>query len=110
MGNFVSEYVINTKFVWIVIFAIIFLVIIFRLKQQLKDKPEKQVRRRRMPYAANGLLDEAKMAGTEARAVLGKAIKKNGGMTHEDLHVIEHELNTVILKIIEVQQIQINEK
>jgi hypothetical protein len=49
------------------------------------------------------------MAGTEASTRLGKAIK-NGNVTSDDLHVIEHELNTVMLKILEVQQIQVNEK
>jgi hypothetical protein len=69
----------------------------------------KAPRRKRMPYAANGLLDEAKMAGTEARTRLGNAIK-NGSVSSDDLHVIEHELNTIMLKILEVQQIQIKEK
>lgn len=103
MVEYGNEFEVNPKLAWVMVIAL-------RLKQQMKSVPEKQVRRRRMPYAANGLLDEAKMAGTEARNVLGKAIKKNGGMTHEDMHVIEHELNTVMLKIIEVQQIQVNEK
>jgi hypothetical protein len=76
-----------------------------RTEREHKSAP----RRKRFPYAANGLLDEAKMASMEARNVMGKAIKK-GGATNEDLLVIEHELNTVTLKILEVQQIQINQK
>lgn len=84
---------------------------IFMIAGEFKrtEKKQKTVRRKRMPYAANGLLDEAKMACTEARNRLGKSIK-NGNVTNEDLHVIEHEINTVNLKILEVQQIQVNEK
>jgi len=77
--------------------------------KRTEKKHRSSPRRKRMPYVANGLLDEAKMAITEARNRLGKGIK-NGGVTSEDLHVIEHELNTVNLKILEVQHIQVNEK
>lgn len=61
-------------------------------------------RRKRLPYAANGLLDEAKMAGEEARRVLGRAIKGEGAK--EDLIIVERELNTMMLRIIEIKGIQ----
>jgi hypothetical protein len=65
----------------------------------------KSPRRKRMPYAANGLLDEAKMASEQARKLIGKT-----DVTKDDLRLIEHELSTITLKIMEVKQIQITEK
>ena len=68
-------------------------------------KKVKAPRRRRMPYAANGLLDEAKMSSENARKLIGKT-----EVTKDDLRLIEHELSTITLKIMEVKQIQIAER
>ena len=73
------------------------------------EKKQKSVRRKRYPYTANGILEEAKMAIASARRTYGKAIKA-GKVTPDDLLLIEHELNTINLKILEIQQIQISEK
>jgi hypothetical protein len=94
------------------LFAVLFsLDGIFMIKGEFHrtEKKHKSVRRKRMPYAANGLLDETMMAVTEARGRIGKGIKSNG-LTSDDLHVIEHELNTIGLKVLEMKQIQLSEK
>jgi hypothetical protein len=65
------------------------------------EKKIKSPRRRRMPYAANGLLDEAKMSSEEARRLMNKP-----QITQDDLRLIDHEIATTILKIMEVKQIQ----
>lgn len=92
-------------------FALFTLDGIFMITGEFKrtEKRQKSVRRRRMPYVANSLLDETMMAITEARTYMGKSIK-GGKVSLEDLLIIEHEINTAGLKIMEVKQIQINEK
>lgn len=69
------------------------------------EKKIRSPRRKRLPYAANGILDEARMASEEARRLIGKS-----QVTTDDLRMIEHELSTITLKIMEVKQIQIQEK
>lgn len=67
----------------------------------------KTQRRKRLPYAANGILDEAKMATTEAHKLLGKAISAdNDNERMKLLAAVGHEISTSILKITEVKQIQ----
>lgn len=65
------------------------------------EKKLKTPRRKRMPYAANGLLDEMKMASEQARRCIGKP-----EVTKDDLRLIEHEIATISLKIMEVKSIQ----
>jgi signal transduction histidine kinase len=63
--------------------------------------------RKRLPYAANGLLDEARMSATEMHRLLGKALQAS---TNEEIYKhlasASHELTTITSKINEVKQIQ----
>jgi hypothetical protein len=71
-------------------------------------KKAKQPRRKRMPYAANGLIDEAGMAGEEANRLLGAALKKRENR-EEMLALVSlasQELTTLRLRLAEVKQIQ----
>jgi hypothetical protein len=72
------------------------------------EKKRKSVpRRKRLPYAANGLLDEAKMATNETHRLIGKALQAS---TPEEIYKYlasaSHELTTINNKIVEVKQIQ----
>ena len=71
-------------------------------------KQEKQqVRRRRMPYVANALIDDAKMSAERINQLIGKAIEK------EDWKLIAqltNENTVVLLRLTELKNIQINEK
>jgi hypothetical protein len=94
------------------LFAVLFsLDGIFMIAGEFKrtDKKHKSIRRKRYPYVANGLLDEIKMSITSARKCLGNCIK-NKNVSDADINLLEHELNNINLKVLEIQNIQLNEK
>lgn len=64
------------------------------------EKQQKSARRKRLPYAANGLLDDAKIAATEIHRLMGK------DMQAETLLKVQRELTTVLLKLEELKNIQ----
>lgn len=70
-------------------------------------KQERQVRRKRMPYAANGLIDECKMSAEKIHKLIGEELKEGTG---KNIPQMSHELTVVLLKLAELKNIQINEK
>ena len=74
-----------------------------RTEKKRKSTP----RRKRLPYAANGILDEARIAATETHRLIGKALQANTlEEIYKHLASASHELTTVNNKITEVKQIQ----
>jgi hypothetical protein len=89
--------------------ALLFLVLfgldgIFMIAGEYR-RTEKQAKARvkRLPYKANGLLDDMKMAATSMRQLIGKMLE-----TPDDklLNRIQHELMTVMVAIEELKNIQ----
>jgi hypothetical protein len=64
------------------------------------EKQSKTPRRKRMPYAANGLIDDAKIAATEIHKLMGKE------MNMLELVKVQRELTTVLLRLEELKNIQ----
>lgn len=74
-----------------------------RTERKRKSAP----RRKRLPYAANGILDEAKIAATEAQRHMTRAITATDPKDiYRNLAAAANELNTINSKISEVKQIQ----
>jgi hypothetical protein len=72
-----------------------------------KMKQARRPRRLRLPYAANGILDEAKMASTQAHQAITKAINTNNpAEQYKHMAAAAMELVTITAKIAEVKQIQ----
>lgn len=75
-----------------------------RTERKRKTAP----RRKRLPYAANGILDEARMAATDAHGYMTKAINATKSEDiYRNLAAAATELNTITNKIAEVKQIQL---
>jgi hypothetical protein len=88
------------------LFTILFLLDgIFMIVGEFKrtEKQAKNPRRKRMPYAANGLIDDAKMAGIEIHRLMGKELDAHEPGT---LLKIQRELTTVLLKLEELKKNQ----
>lgn len=68
---------------------------------------KKQPRRKRLPYAANGRVDDATMAISEAQRLVGKALKEKD-LAIRSLQLAEaiHELGHAHAKLLEVKLIQ----
>jgi hypothetical protein len=64
------------------------------------EKQSKTPRRKRMPYAANGLIDDAKIAATEIHKLMGKELNML------ELVKVQRELTTVLLRLEELKNIQ----
>lgn len=72
-----------------------------------EDKRKANARNpKRLPYKANAILDEIRMATTEARTVLGKSIKEEREPTDKEIVRIERELNTTLLRLAELDVLQ----
>lgn len=67
------------------------------------SRPVKLPRRKRLPYAANGLIDDAKCAAGEIHRLMGTELQKHD--THT-LTKMQHELTTVLLRLEELKNIQ----
>jgi len=89
------------------IFALTGLPMIFGEYRRTERKRKTAPRRKRLPYAANGILDEAKMATSETHRLLGKALAAE---TKEDIYrniaSASYELTTITEKLSEVKRIQ----
>jgi hypothetical protein len=70
-----------------------------RTEKQHKSPP----RRKRMGYAASGLIDDAKMAASEIHRLMGKEVEAHEPGT---LVKMQRELTTVLLKLEELKNIQ----
>jgi hypothetical protein len=74
-----------------------------RTERKRKSAP----RRKRLPYAANGILDEAKIAATDAQRHMTRALTATKPEdVYRNLAAAATELNTINNKISEVKQIQ----
>ncbi len=71
-----------------------------------EDKRRSSPRVKRFPYKVNAFLDDIKMAGTEARGLLGKAIKEERELSPREMTSLEHDINEVLLKVMEINVIQ----
>jgi hypothetical protein len=75
-----------------------------RTERKRKTAP----RRKRLPYAANGMIDDAKIAATETHRLIGKALQSD---TKEEIYKslagASHELTTIANKLNEVKSIQL---
>ncbi len=74
-----------------------------RTEKKPKAIPAPRLARKRMPYAANGLIDDIRMAAKEIHKLLGEWIKSHEPGT---LLKIQRELTTVLLKLEELKNIQ----
>jgi len=72
-----------------------------------RRKKKKTPRRKRLPYAANGRIDDATMDVKEASRLIGKAMKQKD-VTVRTLQLAEasHELNDAHAKLVELKLIQ----
>ena len=76
-------------------------------RTELKHEKEKTPRRKRMPYAANGRIDDANMSATEASRLLGMALReKDPAIRALQLASISHELHNVSRNLLELKMIQ----
>ena len=66
------------------------------------EKQQKSARRKRLPYVANGLLDDAKMSAAEIHRLMGKDFQSEPNT----LLKVQRELTTVLLKLEELKNIQ----
>jgi hypothetical protein len=88
------------------LFTILFLLDgIFMIVGEFKrtEKQAKTPRRKRMGYAANGIIDDAKIAASEIHRLMGKELEVHEPGT---LVKIQRELTTVLLKLEELKNIQ----
>lgn len=75
--------------------------------EKAEQEKESKLRRKRLPYAANGIIDEAKMAAKEARRLIGNATKAKNDV--ERALQQTYALNEIIIieeKIMELKLIQ----
>ena len=74
--------------------------------QEVKDK---NLRRRRLPYAANGMIADAHDAAKEAQRLIALAIRSNGKNVETTLQLAAAgtEVNEIISKMVELKLIQI---
>lgn len=72
-------------------------------RKQRKEQQEKSIRRRRLPYAANGLIDEIKMSGFELKNYLKKYLETSDP---KQLHMALVEVTNILVKTMELKSIQ----
>jgi len=71
--------------------------------KRTEKKHKSTPRRKRMEYAANGLIDETKMSATEIHRLMGKELEAHEPGT---LLKIQRELTTILLRLEELKKIQ----
>lgn len=77
-----------------------------RTKARVEEKT-RTPRRKRLPYAANGRIDDATMDVKEASRLLGMALKeKEAAVRALQLAQASHELNDAHAKLLELKVIQ----
>lgn len=81
-----------------------------RTRQNVIEQEEERKRtprRKRLPYAANGRIDDANMAANDANKLLGMAFKeKDPAVRALQLAQISHELHNVSRYLLELKTIQ----
>jgi hypothetical protein len=79
-----------------------------RTDEKKQTARTRTLRRKRLPYAANGYISDAHDAAREAQRLLGVAFKNNGKCVESSLPMSQasHELSVVISKLVEVRLIQ----
>jgi len=79
-----------------------------RTDRRYQQAKEKNLRRRRLPYAANGMIADAHDAAKEAQRLIGMALKSNGRnvQTAIQLAAAGSEVNEIISKMVELKLIQ----
>lgn len=91
-----------------VLFVLTGLPMIFGEYRRTEQKRKTAPRRKRLPYAANGILDDARMSTTEAHRLIGKALEaKSNEEIYKYIAGASHELTTITSKLAEVKQIQL---
>ena len=76
-------------------------------RTEAKKRLVKSPRRKRIPYAANGRIDDAKMAADEAARLLGLVLKeKDPAVRALQLANASHELHAVSRNLLELKLIQ----
>ena len=79
----------------------------FKRTHRLHEERKKNPRRKRLPYAANGRIDDAAMAIKEAARLLGMTLKeKDPAVRALQLATASHELNEAQTKLLELKLIQ----
>lgn len=79
----------------------------FRRTKKKVEERTKTPRRKRLPYAANGRIDDATMAVKEASRLLGMALKEKETTARAlQLATASHELNDASTKLLELKMIQ----
>jgi hypothetical protein len=77
---------------------------IFMIVGEFRRTEKKQSpRRKRMPYAANGLIDDAKMSATELHRHMGQYLQSNDA---KQINLMQVEVTTILLKLTELKSIQ----
>ena len=82
-----------------------------RTEERRSASKTKNLRRKRLPYAANGAIADAHDAAREAQRLLSVAFKNNGKCVESSLPMSEasHQLSLVISKLVELKLIQMDE-
>jgi hypothetical protein len=71
------------------------------------DEKKHTPRRKRLPYAANGRIDDAAMCVKEASRLLGMCLKEKDGTARAlQIATASHELNDAQVKLLELKMIQ----
>lgn len=79
----------------------------FKRTKVAEDEKTRTPRRKRVPYAVNGRIDDSSMAVKEASRLLGMALKEKDAMARTlQLATASHELNSAYSKLMEVKLIQ----
>jgi len=77
-----------------------------RTKVKVEEK-KSTPRRKRLPYAANGRIDDASMSVKEASRLLGMSLKEKDGTARAlQIASASHELNSAHEKLVELKLIQ----
>jgi hypothetical protein len=77
-------------------------------RTEAKKQQSKTLRRKRLPYAASGCIEDAHDAVKEAQRQLGLAFKANGENVKSALPMAQasHELSLALTKLMELKNIQ----
>lgn len=79
----------------------------YRRTRRKAEERKKNPRRKRVPYAVNGRIDETRMSVGEAARLLGMALReKDATVRAVQLASASHELNNASVKLLEVKVIQ----
>jgi hypothetical protein len=79
-----------------------------RTEEKKAASKTRTLRRKRLPYAANGRIEDAYDSVKEAQRLIGLAFKNNGTEPKSAVPMAEasHQLSTALIKLMEVKAIQ----